>query len=609
MKSRTLFYNSGVGKNLLRRFWPLWTAYFVALLVLLPLNLAGTDYMSWELPEVINANVLHSGADAVKITFVFGALAAMAMFGYLYNSRSCCMMNALPLRRETMFMTAFPTGLVPMLLADLLTFAITALIYVPGGVVHLAELGQWLAAAAMGNVAFYGMAVFCAMLTGNILVLPGVYIVLNLAAAAAEYAVKSLLKAFLYGYTYDDYALLPFSPIVEIWMSFAAVGKTDGNTKTTEYVYSGMNWLGIYCAAGLLLAFAALLLYRKRRMETAGDTVAIKALKPIFKYCMTFGAAVVFAYLMCSSLLSNTLTGSRLALFAGAILIVGAFIGYYAAEMITRKTLSVFRGNWKGFAVSACVLALLAAACELDVTGYETRVPDAEDVEYVYSLTADGNIKEPENIEAFIELQKHIVSGKEKNENLKDNYTLLAIDYYMKDGSHMGRIYRVDASADAAADPDSDVSRFEDIMNSDEVRAYRNSFGIPLSEDTLSYCEIAYYQVDENGYYDSKSLRLTTEQALELYNDCIEPDIEDGCLGDYFAYSSDEYYNTMTNVYVYYDLHDRTKTDGSGYEYMTFNIQVNSARCLEWLKENTDVEPITAREADPTQELYYGVVG
>ena len=39
MKSKTSFFNRGIAKNLLHRCWPLWAAYLILLLLLLPLML------------------------------------------------------------------------------------------------------------------------------------------------------------------------------------------------------------------------------------------------------------------------------------------------------------------------------------------------------------------------------------------------------------------------------------------------------------------------------------------------------------------------------------------------------------------------------------------
>ena len=48
---------------------------------------------------------------------------------------------------------------------------------------------------------------------------------------------------------------------------------------------------------------------------------------------------------------------------AGILLIVGAFIGYFAAEMLIQKTMHVFRGKWKGLLITWAVLAVLAVCC------------------------------------------------------------------------------------------------------------------------------------------------------------------------------------------------------------------------------------------------------
>ena len=40
-----------------------------------------------------------------------GLVCAMAVFSYLYSSRSACMMHALPLRREALFLTQYLAGL------------------------------------------------------------------------------------------------------------------------------------------------------------------------------------------------------------------------------------------------------------------------------------------------------------------------------------------------------------------------------------------------------------------------------------------------------------------------------------------------------------------
>lgn len=161
MKSKISFFNAGISKNLLRRCWPLWAAYLAMLILILPVALANrTPWVESGYEENLFRCVLDSAGQTVIISGFLGVFAAMAMFGFLYNSRACGMMNALPVRRETMFLTSFITGLAPLLLADVLVAFASWAIFAPGGLVSLRVILIWLAAAAMGNTAFFGFAVF-----------------------------------------------------------------------------------------------------------------------------------------------------------------------------------------------------------------------------------------------------------------------------------------------------------------------------------------------------------------------------------------------------------------------------------------------------------------
>ena len=123
MNSKRSFFNRGIAKNLLHRCWPLWAAYLIFLLLILPLMLRQqlqytVGYLG-RIP-VLDASVAGMGEEMIIIAFGVSILAAMAMFGYLYNNRACGMMNALPVTRTTMFFTAWLTGFVPLALCDLL---------------------------------------------------------------------------------------------------------------------------------------------------------------------------------------------------------------------------------------------------------------------------------------------------------------------------------------------------------------------------------------------------------------------------------------------------------------------------------------------------------
>lgn len=597
MKSKTSLFNKGVALNLLKRCWPLWTGYFVLLLLVTPAVLSGrVDRLAPG--EMLNYTLLNTGADVVYISMAVGVLAAMAMFNYLYSTKSCGMMNMLPLRRETMFLTAFLTGLVPMLAADVLVMLITAVLY-GGRLVYFKTLLLWLAMAVMGNISFYGFAVFCAVLTGNLVVLPVLYLVLNLTVYVAERAVRYLLSAFVYGMNASSCTLLVLSPIMELLNSLSVMPvnyiDAEGMVQVVANVYqvNGLGVLGIYCAAGLVCAALALLIYRRRQMERATDVVAVPVLKPVFKYCMTFGTAVVLAYVVYAWLVSGNVSGLAAALLVLLLLLVGAVLGYYAAEMLMQKTLKVFPGKWKGCLVSCLILAVLTMAWEFDLFGYERRIPAADQVESAWLVQNNTGLTEPENIQALTQLHQSIVDNKAENESADVRYTV-TVRYMLKDGGTLVRCYPIRYDQEALNDPDSDIRRYEALENVEEARINRVVPPFPVTITNISYGDVYMSWLDEEGYYQGENLSLTDEQVFALYQ-CILKDLEAGTAGRYWVGESDAYLDTVSNIDINLEFVTGTGEDQK-WSYIYESLCLDEENAMNWIRENTDFTVLTQRD-------------
>ena len=612
MKSKTSLFNRGVSLNLLKRYWPLWLGYFVLLLLVTPAVLSGrVDRLAPG--EMLNYTLLNTGVDVVYISMVVGVLSAMAMFNYLYSTKSCGMMNMLPIRRETMFLTAFLTGLMPLLAADVLVMLITGLFY-GGRLVYCKTLLLWLAMAVMGNISFYGFAVFCAVLTGNLVVLPVLYLVLNLTVYVAERAVRYLLGAFVYGMNASSCTLLVLSPIMELLNSLTVMPvnyiDADGKVQavTNAYQVNGLGVLGIYCAAGLACAALALLIYRRRQMERATDVVAVPVLKPVFKYCMTFGTAVVLAYVVYAWLVPGNVNGIAAALLVLALLLVGALIGYYAAEMLMRKTLKVFPGKWKGCLISCLILAVLTMAWEFDLFGYERRIPEADQVESAWFLGNNTELTEPENIQALTQLHQSLVDNKSENESADEQY-IVTIRYMLKDGGTLIRRYPIRCDREALNDPDSDIRRYEALENVEEARIRRIVPSFPVTITNISYGDIYMSWRDEEGNYQGESLSLTDEQVFALYQ-CIRKDLEAGTAGRLWVGESDAYLDTVSTIDINLEFVTGTGEDQK-WSYIYETLCLDEENAMNWIRENTDFTVMTQRElyeeesGEPDAEIIY----
>lgn len=554
MQSKTSFFNKTIFRKSVTRFWPLWFLYAAVWLFILPLLLAeglrgGMTLLNLQL-QVYS---LASGA-SVTSGFLTGCVAAMAVWSFLYSARSAHGMACLPIRREGLFASVTLAGILPALVINLAVALLTLAVEAVFGLAHLPSLLTWLGANSLCLVFFYGFAVFCAQLTGNILVLPVVYVILNFTAVVVESIIHDLTRCFIFGAAVGgEYILTPLSPMLQLFTVCRAqpISELTGDYYTTlGYRYEGWGTLAIYAAVGVLFLAAALLLFRRRRIESAGDVVAVNVLKPVFKYCFTLGCALVLGWLSCSVLIGlpgNGMGGLRTLLALLACMLAGAFIGYFAAEMLIRKSFRVWRGRWAGFGVSALVIAALLFAAEFDLFGYETWTPDAAKVDRVI-LDAGGEtllLDDEESIKAVISLQESIVANKSHYEELYTEPPAAGWDcvylrlYYYTGGRTVSRCYSLAYYTDR---PDSygDVLTLQNLMNTPQAIASRKATPFELTADNIisgavesvlpaaDCARLAGYEDAESfilGYYGELSEQeiaaLSPERRQELLEDLI----------------------------------------------------------------------------------------
>ncbi len=611
MRSKTSLFNGGIYRTTLKRFWPLWGAYAMLLFIITPLRIMGADVQNSELDYLVTGRILTDAWISGGImSFAMAAATAMAVFSYLYSSKHTGMLTSLPVKREAMYVSVFCAGLTAMLASDIFVFAVTIISEAVAGKLVMSYLWQWLAIMVMMNLTFYGFAAFCAMLTGNIIVMPLVYGVLQLTAWAVENLVRALLNIFVFGMSTSGNTFTFLSPIVEI------MSNQPGNRYVYDSISSGATemtymephlWimLGSYCAAGVVFAVIGLLLYRKRRMETSTDVVAIKALRPVFKYCLAIGCALVLGVWLEYVLFGVTYSASKFHLIM-LFMLAGSFIGYFAADMLMKKTFRVFSGNWKGFVILCCVILALMLCCRFDAFGYERHFPAAENVENV-SISGNGDniiLYGKDNIAAAVELQKSIVANKAINSAGNSSYANFFIIYNMKDGKSIYRSYPVSMTDEQQADPASDMNKLQALINVQEAVQYRKQTSIPVTVKNISNAGISYYDAEDGAYTE---YALTAEQAEDLYKNAIVPDTNSGGLGKiWLSPSGSDYYAKVYALSIYINLYDSSAAQSANgtdynpkdYSYFQTTLTVDAEKTLKWLADNTDIVPVMQKDAE-----------
>ena len=233
MKSKTSYFNRALSLNLLKRYWPIFAGYCLIWLIILPIALANRlQYEAANMGGSIDLQALAtSGGNQILrigiyggtlMSAVFGIFIAMAAFSYLYNARSVSMMCSLPIKRESVFLSVFTSGLVTLIVTNVIVFLISLAVVAANGIfgAGCAYLLQWLAMVSMLNLFFFAFAALVASLTGNVLVLPIVYVILNFTVYVVEMLIKTVMSMFIYGISMTGSSeLAAFSPPVALLTS------------------------------------------------------------------------------------------------------------------------------------------------------------------------------------------------------------------------------------------------------------------------------------------------------------------------------------------------------------------------------------------------------
>lgn len=545
MTSKISCFDRAVFRRALKKTAPVWILYTLYEL-LLPLRLfsfcRGVSSCTDDFLVQIEKTILgYARINASLLPFLLGGLLAWVLFFWLFRAGTAYFYAALPVRRETLFLTNYLTGLLlcaaPALLSSLLLWAVGAgfgaAVFVPAMQVFTATM--------LGFLLFFSFAVLVCCVVGQMAAMPIVYVILNFTFFVLETIVRHLLFTFVYGMPYSQSSTmqsfaLHATPVLGLLQGGFRVA-TDWAERDGMYYMEyaprleGWGYLGALAALGLVFALCAFLLLKHREMERSGDVIAVGWLRPVALYVFTIGCALVLGALMAELFSSNTADNFWYVLL---FLFMGAFVGYFAGKMLLQKTVHVFRSGWLG--LGACCLALLLAfgAAEFDLFGYSRYLPERSAVQAAGLTHYQSNGLYTTQDDAFIQdvlnLHTAAVSEKSKQEHRRHAYQLgtdyteqFYITYRMTDGTLTERYYSIVYSEADLEDPDSLISRFSALYNSPGSVLIRTGFDTPRTEKNVLSCYVSSFDTGE-------SLELTGRDAWRVYTACLD-DINAGLLG------------------------------------------------------------------------------
>jgi len=354
MKSKTLYFNpSAIQKNA-TRFAPVWALYGVMWLLILVTMLDSDGSGFWF------ASSWASSLQAMPVlNCAYAFLCAQVLFGDLYNSRMCNSIHALPMRRESWFVTHVLSGLGFSLVPNLVIMVLS-LLFLEGWWV-IAPL--WLLGMTLQFIFFFGVAVLSAYCVGNRFAMLLMYGLINGLSLLVLAMLECLYLPMLHGIVLNTEPFLHWCPLV--WQCSFEYLDLD---KMTYAVTLGTGWgyLCLCALVGLVFMGLGLLVYRKRNLECAGDFLAVRWLRPVFLvlYCLCAG--------MAGYLFFSLFVGEETLFF----LVIGLILGWFTGKMLLERNLRVFgKKSWLCCGALVLVLMLSLGLTKLDFLGLTRWLP------------------------------------------------------------------------------------------------------------------------------------------------------------------------------------------------------------------------------------------
>lgn len=614
MQSKKSCFNGPVFRKNLTRFAPAWLLYGLCLVLgILLLYSNGGTMKQWhfaanltEMPQVVSF-----------LNLIYAPIVAQLVFGDLFSSRMCNALHAMPIRRESWYVTHILSGL-SFAAIPTLVMSILATVLSTGSIIENAWQIPWLifAASMLEFVCFFGIAALCVMCAGNRLTMVLLYALVNAGAYITFWLIDTVYTPMLYGVITPSTlaeTLTPIGHMVDnaflrtphaIYDLREIYGdKLEGAVSTFIIVTESWNTLLIWAGVGIGFTLVGLVLYKNRDLECAGDALAFRILEPAFQVLGALVAATAAQFLL------HMFTGVQESNYL--FLISGLVVGWFACRMLIERSTRVFRlRSWLGLAGLAVALAVSLLCTHLDVFGIETWQPKLEDIESAKLSTAwNYEYTEEEDLQKILDMQSEALSSRledsgnyiqdengqwvrftdynvtveerEKYSNIECRKAFhTTITYTLKNGKLVQRNYCIWSDGQAGDNARNLLSRWEVITND---RIYEN--GLPTEERVLDRV----MQNPEGLYIEglAEEIEAPDRALLDSLLAAVQADCEEGNMAQYYYLHNGHFRkeNPDSEAGYYYRGSLQVNLSGGGYG-VYLDIFPECRHTLKWLEDH-----------------------
>lgn len=586
MKSKKSFFKPAVIKQDFRQHGWVSIVYFLGLLFAVPLGilqLASQEYILFtDYDNYLKVNT----EIQVLLYFSIPVAAALLLFRYIQSESSVDMMHSLPIRRETLYVSHIISGLllliVPIMITAIITFFVANSIEGFDGILTFSDLLTWTGLTILLTCMMFAFPVAVGLITGMTTaqaILTYVFLFLPIGLVSlVSYNLSYLLFGFTPIFIEDKLMYLsPFIRFIENW------GESEPYSMIELIIYTGIT----------ILSFVlGLVFYRYRQLERATEVFAFSFMRPIFKYGVTFCAMILGGTYFS---VSGTLNWNWI-IFG---YIIGALIGYTAAEMILQKTWRIFHLRFlTGFAVYSIVFVAILFSIKTDVFNYETKLPRMDQIEEVYFgesyylqelEDSDIDIDPYSDSKLYIQdirnLHEEIIQQKDFIEKQKDNIHLHQLSaifvYRLNNGEELKREYQIPVNTLQ--------DELKPILEASDYKMNLPEYLQLQRDDVINIQVVPYGPSNQHN-----PVMITDEKEISEFKKAIEK--------DFLSQSADDVVSTAT-PWAFIEMGYKPTNSDTNYMLEGYMVDWKKSytHVTKWLEEHDYLEKARVDEDDITK--------
>ena len=403
------------------------------------------------------AQVISFDSPFIKLVLiVLAILCGVAMFRYLHDRRQVDFYHALPISRGKLFAVNYISGAL-LVLPFYLIVLVIGLIFASAMGLGGQITGALLVQSILGNIAYfllnYTVAVLCTVLTGNtiITVLLGIWAQLGIPVLMVmvqcyqamfyetfSSAVPLMQTLVLYGSPMCNYlATMQHSHTMSVPLFTSTAMDTAG----------GMAILIYPVILTIVLGVLSYFLFVRRKSENTGMAVSFRRVKAPIKWFMSIFSGLGFGLIF-----TVIFTGTSGGMWFG--LVFGVVLCHMIVEIIYDFDFKALLHHWKQMIVLAILAVVVVAGIKNDVFGYDSYIPDVDDIASAaiespyYNIDWNYNdqdiykdqLTDAESIEKIHQIAELSVANENSWEVGESSHTY-TIHYTLKNGDHVSRCY------------------------------------------------------------------------------------------------------------------------------------------------------------------------